>query len=257
MNELIIDEKKYISSKQAAKVTGYAKDYVGQLCREGRVQAQLVGRSWYVLESAIKDHRFGTETAVDDVKDLGTKQAETAAWSVPRYAAAHHEMLPTIHPEPRKEAAEAVEDYLHVQTSEVAWTDSNLAEDATAPTEWVDVSIDNDQTFEEAVELEAEQAAESGHSTLQASPDESLRPSIHEIEPAESLYNEEIVPPVNIPLKRIRRPRRALYTVIRVVLVVVAATFSTLAALNSGYLDSLITSSRPVSILSGYTVLEK
>lgn len=59
MDELVIDGKTYISSKHAAKITGYAKDYVGQLCREGRVQARLVGRNWYVLEDAIRQHRFG------------------------------------------------------------------------------------------------------------------------------------------------------------------------------------------------------
>jgi len=61
MDELIIADQKYISSKRASEVTGYAKDYIGQLCREGRVEARLVGRSWYVREAAIKDHRFGAE----------------------------------------------------------------------------------------------------------------------------------------------------------------------------------------------------
>jgi hypothetical protein len=51
MDELTLDDKAYLSSKRAAQVTGYAKDYVGQLCREGRVEARLVGRNWYVLES--------------------------------------------------------------------------------------------------------------------------------------------------------------------------------------------------------------
>jgi|CXWL01.1.fsa_nt_gi hypothetical protein len=62
MNELIIDGKRYLSSKAAAEITGYAKDYVGQLCREGHVEAKMVGRSWYVLETAIQAHRFGTAT---------------------------------------------------------------------------------------------------------------------------------------------------------------------------------------------------
>src|SRR6266481_7336646 len=61
MNELTIEGKLYISSKRAAEMTGYAKDYVGQLCREGHVEARMVGRSWYVLESSIRGHRFGTE----------------------------------------------------------------------------------------------------------------------------------------------------------------------------------------------------
>lgn len=61
MDELTIDDKKYISTKRAAQITGYAKDYVGQLCREGYVEAKRIGRGWYVLESGIKDHRFGGE----------------------------------------------------------------------------------------------------------------------------------------------------------------------------------------------------
>lgn len=63
MDELVIDNLVYIPSKKAAAITGYAKDYIGQLCREGRIEAKLVGRSWYVLESSVKEHRFGTQGA--------------------------------------------------------------------------------------------------------------------------------------------------------------------------------------------------
>ncbi|VAW32769.1 hypothetical protein MNBD_CPR01-583 [hydrothermal vent metagenome] len=68
MDEITFDGEKYLSSKRAAKVTGYAKDYVGQLCREGRVTARLVGRNWYVLEESIKRHRFGGDEKKEDVK---------------------------------------------------------------------------------------------------------------------------------------------------------------------------------------------
>lgn len=68
MDELTIDGKIYLSSKRAAVVTGYAKDYVGQLCREGRVEAKLVGRSWYVYEPSIMKHRFDGEEAIEEVK---------------------------------------------------------------------------------------------------------------------------------------------------------------------------------------------
>jgi hypothetical protein len=61
MDELTIEGKLYISSKRAAKVSGYAKDYIGQLCREGRVDSKLVGRSWYVYEPSIREHRFNDE----------------------------------------------------------------------------------------------------------------------------------------------------------------------------------------------------
>src|SRR3989344_5795304 len=50
---LIFEGKKFISSKRASEITGYAKDYIGQLCRAGRIEARLVGRNWYVEEESI------------------------------------------------------------------------------------------------------------------------------------------------------------------------------------------------------------
>lgn len=85
MDEITIGEKVYISSKRAAKITGYAKDYVGQLCREGRVEARLVGRSWYVLESAIREHRFGrpNEVVVQEAPEEPVDRVAT--WQKPQY----------------------------------------------------------------------------------------------------------------------------------------------------------------------------
>jgi len=57
MDELIIDKKKYISSKRASRISGYTKDYIGQLCRAGSIPSKMVGRSWYVEEDSIKEHR--------------------------------------------------------------------------------------------------------------------------------------------------------------------------------------------------------
>lgn len=48
----------YISSKRAAELVGYTKDYVGQLCRAGKLEARLVGRSWYVSEPSILQHKL-------------------------------------------------------------------------------------------------------------------------------------------------------------------------------------------------------
>lgn len=69
MEELEIQGKKYISSKRASEITGYAKDYVGQLARGGKVPAQRVGRSWYVDESAIREHVGLENTAVSTLEE--------------------------------------------------------------------------------------------------------------------------------------------------------------------------------------------
>lgn len=95
MNELTLDGKTYVSSKRAAEITGYAKDYVGQLCREGRVEARLVGRNWYILESALREHRFGPEKDQDVVHTTERTYA-SSAWEAPRYAHEAPSILPSL-----------------------------------------------------------------------------------------------------------------------------------------------------------------
>lgn len=85
MDEITIGDKTYVSSKRAAKITGYAKDYVGQLCREGRVEAKLVGRNWYVLESSIREHRFGAAETKPAAPSLVEPPPPISTWSAARY----------------------------------------------------------------------------------------------------------------------------------------------------------------------------
>lgn len=103
MDELTLDGKVYLSSKRAAAVTGYAKDYVGQLCREGRVEARLVGRSWYVLEDSIRKHRFSEEskeiseeTENIEIKEERIEEIEQVQWEKPEYTTEEVEILPTL-----------------------------------------------------------------------------------------------------------------------------------------------------------------
>ena len=96
MDEITIGEKTYISSKQAAKITGYAKDYVGQLCREGRVEARLVGRNWYVLDSAIREHRFGKGETVQEEKAPTPEPDRVSTWEKPQYEAETPILVPSF-----------------------------------------------------------------------------------------------------------------------------------------------------------------
>jgi len=57
MNSISIDNEKYVKATDIARELGYTADYVGQLCRSKKVEAQLVGRSWYVLEGSIHEHK--------------------------------------------------------------------------------------------------------------------------------------------------------------------------------------------------------
>ncbi|TSD04852.1 MAG: hypothetical protein Greene07147_906 [Parcubacteria group bacterium Greene0714_7] len=67
MDELVISGKKYISSKRASELTGYAKDYVGQLARGGKVPATRIGRAWYVDEAALILHETAGQGVTSEI----------------------------------------------------------------------------------------------------------------------------------------------------------------------------------------------
>jgi hypothetical protein len=98
MDEITIGDKTYISSKRAAQITGYAKDYVGQLCREGRVDARLVGRNWYVLESSIREHRFGKEGDTAAAAPVEEVTDRSATWQTPQYVPEEPVSVPELAP---------------------------------------------------------------------------------------------------------------------------------------------------------------
>lgn len=43
-----------ISLSQAAEISGYHQDYLGQLCRLGKIKASKIGRNWYTTKSELE-----------------------------------------------------------------------------------------------------------------------------------------------------------------------------------------------------------
>lgn len=63
-----------ISLSRAAQLTGYHQDYLGQLCRLGKLPAQKVGRNWFTFPEALKKL---SAVEVQDEMSLGLTE-ETA-----------------------------------------------------------------------------------------------------------------------------------------------------------------------------------
>lgn len=63
MDKVTLDGKVYEKSAAVAKRFGYTADYMGQLSRSGKIDAQLVGRSWYVHAPSVEEYQ---ETLYDD-----------------------------------------------------------------------------------------------------------------------------------------------------------------------------------------------
>src|SRR3989344_56681 len=66
---VLFDNKKFISVKDASTLTGYSKDYIGQLCRLDRIETKRIGRSWFVSEESLLLYK-NTPTEYDFSKNF-------------------------------------------------------------------------------------------------------------------------------------------------------------------------------------------
>lgn len=57
METVTIDGVEYVKASVLAKRHRYTSDYIGQLCRSKKVDAHLVGRTWYVYPPSLEGHK--------------------------------------------------------------------------------------------------------------------------------------------------------------------------------------------------------
>lgn len=266
MDEIIIEEKKYISSKRAAKITGYAKDYIGQLCREGRVPARLVGRGWYVLETAIQDHRFGykNEPPVPHTSGLNkggyVVPVSQPVSEFPRYEASSEEAIPLVsrlqHPFGRPDAGNTEREVSqHLQDSWRAWFD-HIGTSIEAPE---DTTVEREQVVP-AVATSQKPQKEEEKSEIKQDRNGAINVPIHAVYKSPP---KELLPriyPETTPQNSPQEGKKVNKGIIKVIKVV-GTTFSLLIAIaaiiGTGYFDEYIISNNQVSIISGVSLYNK
>ncbi|MBL7045845.1 MAG: helix-turn-helix domain-containing protein [Parcubacteria group bacterium] len=59
MDQIQLSDRNYISAKRGAEITGYTQDYIGQLCRGGKIPAKRIGSNWYLSESDLMNYKSG------------------------------------------------------------------------------------------------------------------------------------------------------------------------------------------------------
>src|ERR1700689_5729110 len=47
-DEIVIQGSRYVSAARAAKESGFVRDYIARLCRQGVVRGQQIDSAWYV-----------------------------------------------------------------------------------------------------------------------------------------------------------------------------------------------------------------
>ena len=65
----------WITTKEAAELTGYNLEYIRQMIRRGVIRAEKKGHDWWVDKASVKAY-------ADEMKRLGTaKHDPTKAWA--------------------------------------------------------------------------------------------------------------------------------------------------------------------------------
>lgn len=165
MNEITIGDKIYVSSKRAAEITGYAKDYVGQLCREGHVDAKMVGRSWYVYEPSIRAHRFGeaaeepVKAAPEEIPAAVKPEEPVATWERATYTSEEPQTFPEVQSPRFEELLPPAEETLtDMQEAWKEWFErkqSGVEAPESAPAQEIEAEEEIVETEEESPEEDA------------------------------------------------------------------------------------------------------
>lgn len=51
----MLNGERYISAAEAGAFSGFTRDYIAKMCREGKLAATRVGKGWFVSETALKE----------------------------------------------------------------------------------------------------------------------------------------------------------------------------------------------------------
>jgi hypothetical protein len=80
---LILEHKIFISAKRAVQISGYTSDYIGQLCRAGKLDCKMVGKSWFLTEESLQNYRLSTkqESVLEDKPNTSQNSSTTPVTS--------------------------------------------------------------------------------------------------------------------------------------------------------------------------------
>ncbi len=256
MDEILIADQKYVSSKRAAEITGYAKDYVGQLCREGRVEARLVGRNWYVREAAIRDHRFNTEDAVEAPKLTTERRSDDlpSAWKAPVYSTEDANFLPPvshIQPEPATPTPQTQDSAQDMQTAWQEWFTHKKQQPATE-----EESAPEPVLIEEEPTSPPEEEMKIHINRLEEEPVEAepiLEPEVEMIEEAKPIM------PMVLETRPVRgaKPRASIFASVLLLLIAIGTIGISLLAVGAIDLSELKGIPASVHYITGSTVISK
>lgn len=283
MDELTLGGKTYVSSKRAAEITGYAKDYVGQLCREGQVEAKMVGRSWYVLETAIRTHRFG-ESKKDlrgkaPVEESQESRSPISTWERPKYSVESHDTIPEISkPQNTRENLDISDAEKSLSDMQAAWKEwfEQKDEPLLESPEVIDAREEEHEAQQVAEEVQNARYEEDDSeevaiplNRLEAR-EEAIQEDIERVErkdeesipiqriPAPTIEHNREEFPVMTPMRSKATPRKQRASLVAVALLIAVGGFTVAVALvGTGYAAQYAPNNPIIQFLAGTSIVEK
>ncbi len=90
-----VNKRKTLSLKEASELTGYHQDYLGQLCRSGKLRATKLGKSWVTTESALNEF-VGMQNYQNFLSEESTKAIPAKPVSNTKVTEAKKQTVPII-----------------------------------------------------------------------------------------------------------------------------------------------------------------
>ncbi len=81
----------FLSLSEAGKITGYHQDYLGFLCRTGKLKGFKIGRNWVTTNSALAEFLKNYKNGISEITDESGKKIQV-----------HVQKEKTFSPEPDK-----------------------------------------------------------------------------------------------------------------------------------------------------------
>lgn len=94
MDTVMFDGVEYVKAAVVAKQFRYTADYIGQLCRGKKIDARLVGRTWFVNLDSLKEHKLSRhqKKPTEESSNTGVKDASKNDTRTSR----KHEIAPRV-----------------------------------------------------------------------------------------------------------------------------------------------------------------
>lgn len=199
METVTFDGIDYVKASVAAKQFGYTSDYVGQLCRSKKIDARLVGRTWFVNTDSIVEHRNNKHSKQKSLKketfeskDKAVKAVKTKIEVAPviksktlksiissvditnesktqrklkvSYELDEESLLPTINKKYYKAPISLRINHVDAKKVKVSGSDSGKSKVSYTPNELPDVALSGKLSVEGLAESEAKEEKETNKS---------------------------------------------------------------------------------------------